>query len=119
MFTEQAAVKLKDILETFLSQAPKGTDDASPEKVTLTVSTVTPAQGPQAGGTVVNIQGKKFAQGATVTFGGQSATGISVTADGTSITATTPAAAKAGPVTVEVTNPDSTMGSKASGFNYE
>jgi hypothetical protein len=118
MFTEQAAMKLKDILETFLAQAPKGTDHAGTESVALTVSTVVPAQGPQAGGTVVTIQGKGFAQGAGVTFGGQPGTDVSIEADGFSLTATTPAATTAGPVTVEVTNPDSKKGSLAAGFTY-
>jgi hypothetical protein len=118
MFTEQAAMKLKDILETFLAQAPKGTDHAGTETVALTVSTVEPAQGPQAGGTAVTIQGKQFAQGAAVTFGGQPATDVSVGADGTSLTTTTPTSAAAGPVTVEVTNPDGKKGSRASGFTY-
>jgi IPT/TIG domain len=118
MFTEQAAMKLKDILETFLAQAPKGTDQAGTETMALTVSTVTPAQGPQTGATVVTVSGKSFAQGAVVTFGGQPATAVSVAADGTSLTATTPAATAAGAVTVEVTNPDGKKGSQASGFTY-
>lgn len=119
MFTEQAAVKLKDILETFLSQAPKGTDQAGTETVTLTVSAVEPAQGPVAGGTAVTVQGKGFAQGATLTVGGQPATGVSVGADGMSLTATTPAAANTGPATAEVTNPDGKKGSLAAGFTYQ
>jgi hypothetical protein len=119
MFTEQAAMKLKEILETFLAQAPKGTDHAGTETVALTVSAVEPAQGPQAGGTAVTIQGKQLAQGAAVTFGGQPATDVSVGADGSSLTATTPAAAAAGPVTVEVTNPDNKKGSLAAGFTYQ
>lgn len=119
MFTEQAAMKLKEILETFLSQAPKGTDHAGTEIVALTVSTVAPAQGPVAGGTEVTVQGKGFAQGAAVTFGGQPGTGVSVSSDGTSLMATSPAAAMAGPVTVEVTNPDGKKGSLAAGFTYQ
>lgn len=119
MFTEQAAMKLKEILETFLAQAPKGTDQAGTETMALTVSAVEPPQGPVAGGTPVTVQGKKFAQGAAVTFGGQPATDVSVAADGTSLTATTPAAAAAGAVTVEVTNPDGKKGSRAGGFKYE
>ena len=118
MFTEQAAMKLKDILETFLAQAPAGTDQAGTETIALTVSAVEPVQGPQAGGTPVTIQGKQLAQGAAVTFGGQPATNVSGAADGASLTATTPAAAAAGAVTVEVTNPDGKKGSLASGFTY-
>lgn len=119
MFTEQAAVKLKDILETFLSQAPKGTDHAGEEAAALTVNGVAPAQGPLAGGTAVTVQGKGFAQGAAVTFGGQPATDVSVAADGASLTATTPAGTSATPVTVEVTNPDGRKGSLVTGFTYQ
>ncbi|HEX3130256.1 MAG TPA: IPT/TIG domain-containing protein, partial [Thermoanaerobaculia bacterium] len=119
MFTEQAAMKLKEILETFLSQAPKGTDQAGEEAGALTVSAVVPAQGPVAGGTLVTVQGKGFNQEAAVTFGGQPGTGVSVAADGTSLTATTPAAAASGPVAVEVTNPDGKKGSLVAGFTYQ
>jgi hypothetical protein len=76
------------------------------------------AQGPLAGGTAVTVQGKGFAQGAGATFGGQPGTGVSVNTDGSSLTVTTPAASAAGPVTVEVTNPDGKKGSLAAGFTY-
>jgi hypothetical protein len=118
MFTEQAAMKLKEILETFLADAPKGTDHAGPDKTALTVSAVDPAQGPQAVVTPVTIKGKGFAQGAGVTFGGQPATDVTVAADGASLTANTPTAAAAGAVTVEVTNSNGKKGSLASGFTY-
>jgi hypothetical protein len=119
MFTEQAAVKLKEILETFLSQAPKGTDHAGAEAAALTVSAVEPPQGKLAGGETVTVRGKGFAQDAAVTFGGQPGTDVSVAADGTSLTVKTPPAAKADTVTVEVANKDGKKGSRASGFKYE
>ena len=67
-----------------------------------TVSSVSPNNGPIAGGTGVTITGTNFAAGATVTFGGTAATNV-VVVSSTSITATTPAACgRSGTVTVTV-----------------
>jgi len=82
-----------------------------------TVTVVSPNNGPVAGGTSVTITGTNFAPGATVTFGSNAATGVTVV-NSTSITATTPAAASAGAVTVTVTNIGSQSGSLAGGFTY-
>ena len=68
---------------------------------TPTVSSVSPNSGPAAGGTAVTITGTNFAAGATVTFGRQAATNVTVV-NSTTITATTPAGS-AGAVTVTVT----------------
>ena len=81
-----------------------------------TVSSVSPNNGPAAGGTGVTITGTDFVTGATVTLGGTAATNVVVT-NSTTLTATTPAHA-AGAVTVTVTNPDTQSGSLASGFTY-
>lgn len=69
-----------------------------------TVSSVSPASGPLAGGGSVTIAGSGFLAGATVAFGGTPATGVSVGSGGTSITATVPAGS-AGAVNVVVSNP--------------
>ncbi len=79
------------------------------------VSSVSPNNGPVAGGTAVTITGTNFAAGATVTFGGTAATNV-VVVSSTSITATTPAHA-AGAVTVTVTA-NSQSGSLTNGFTY-
>ena len=81
-----------------------------------TVTSVAPPTGAVAGGTAVTITGTGFVSGATVTFGGTAATGVTVV-NGTTITCTTPAHA-AGAVTVVVTNPDTQTGTLASGFTY-
>ena len=81
-----------------------------------TVSTVAPSSGPIVGGTAVTITGANFVAGATVSFGGSAATGVSVVNSAT-ITATTPAHA-AGAVNVTVTNPDAQSGTLASSFTY-
>jgi len=52
--------------------------------------TISPASGPAAGGTPVTIAGTSFADGASVTIGGLTPTGVSVVGP-TQITATTPA----------------------------
>lgn len=70
----------------------------------LTATGITPAEGPQGGGTAVEITGTGFVPGATtVTFDGVPATDIVVAPDGTSLTATTPAGA-VGPATVVIDN---------------
>jgi PKD repeat protein len=81
-----------------------------------TVSSVSPNSGPPSGGTSVTITGAGFVTGATVKFGNVSATNVNV-ANGTSITATTPAQAQ-GTVNVHVTNPDTQSGTLVNGFSY-
>lgn len=76
---------------------------------------VAPAAGPDAGGTTVRISGAAFQPGATVTFGGVTATVRSVT--GTAIVVTAPAHAM-GPVNVVVTNPDGQHQTLPNGFSY-
>ena len=83
--------------------------------VAPTVTSVSPNNGPAAGGTAVTITGTNFASGATVTFGGAAATNV-VVVSGTSITATTPAHSS-GAVTVTVTV-NGQSGSLSSGFSY-
>src|SRR6202012_5738577 len=81
-----------------------------------TVTSVSPNNGPVAGGAAVTITGTNFAAGATVKFGATLATNV-VVASATSITATTPAGT-AGAVTVTVTNSSGQSGSLANGFTY-
>ena len=83
---------------------------------TPTVTSVSPNNGPAAGGTAVTITGTNFASGATVKFGSNAATNV-VVVNSTTITATTPAGS-AGAVTVTVTNTGSQSGSLANGFTY-
>jgi hypothetical protein len=80
-----------------------------------TVSSISPTWGPTGGGSLVTLSGACFAPGATVTFGGTAATGLTVAA--TTITATAPAHA-AGPVPVVVTNPDAQNATVPNGFTY-
>ena len=80
-----------------------------------TVTSVSPNNGPAAGGTAVTITGTNFAAGATVTFGVTAATNV-VVVDAAHITATTPAGS-VGAVTVTVTV-NGQSGSLANGFTY-
>ena len=80
-----------------------------------TVTSISPNNGPVAGGTQVTITGTNFAAGATVTFGSNAASNV-VVVSGTQITATTPAGS-AGAVTVTVTV-NGLPGSLANGFTY-
>jgi hypothetical protein len=80
------------------------------------ISSVTPSLGPTAGGTSVTISGTGFASGATVRFGGTTASSVTVIGS-TTITATSPPHAS-GAVDVQVTNPSSESAVRVSGFTY-
>jgi len=81
-----------------------------------TVTSISPTTGSVAGSTAVTIKGTGFAAGATVTFGGNAATSVTVV-NSTSIKATSPAHA-AGSVTVTVTNSSGLSASLTNGFTY-
>jgi hypothetical protein len=66
------------------------------------VASIEPNQGPIAGGADVTIRGMGFQPGATVTFGANACTGVSV-ADSATIRCTVPAASVASAVDVSVT----------------
>jgi Bacterial Ig-like domain (group 3)/IPT/TIG domain/Beta-propeller repeat/Dockerin type I domain len=87
----------------------------------VTITNISPRTGPVGGGTNVTITGTAFRGSgmafATVTFGGVSATNVTVVSS-TTITATTPAHA-AGTVDVSVMNSDGQSGVLASGFTFQ
>ncbi|PYP89132.1 MAG: hypothetical protein DMF61_03970 [Blastocatellia bacterium AA13] len=89
---------------------------SAPTNPAPSVTSVSPNSGSASGGTAVTISGSNFVAGASVTFGGTAATGVTVV-NGTTITATTPAHA-AGAVTVTVTNSDGQSGSLTNAFTY-
>jgi large repetitive protein len=103
-----------------------GTTSAGAERLTLTcdaqlapaptVTAVSPANGPVAGGTPVTIDGAGFLNGAGVTFGGTAATNVMVLSTGR-ITATTPAHG-AGAVDLVVTNATGQASPRFRGFTY-
>jgi IPT/TIG domain len=75
-----------------------------------------PLTGLVAGGTVVTVSGTDFQPGATLSFGGTPATGVTFVSTNT-LNALTPVHA-AGAVTVTVTNPDNQSGGLAAAFTY-
>jgi hypothetical protein len=92
-----------------------------PDLTTLVpvVNNIAPAIGPTSGGTSVTISGSGFDQGATVKIGNLTVTGVTVSADGTTITFMTPAnLGKPGPYDVIVTNGNSQTTTKTAGFSY-
>ncbi len=95
---------------TFVQMVTSGTAPAP------TVTSITPNTGSANGGTAVTIAGTGFLSGATVSFGGTSATGVTVV-NSTSIVAAAPAHS-AGMVSVVVTNTDSQSGTLANGYTY-
>ena len=90
--------------------------DGSPPAQAPTVTSVSPTSGTTAGGTSVSISGTNFVSGATVAFGGTTATNVNV-GSSTTITATAPAHA-AGAVNVVVTNPNGLSGTLTNGYTY-
>lgn len=80
---------------------------------TPTIASISPTSGAPAGGITVTITGTNFTSGATVAFGGASATNVTV-ASSTSITATSPA----GTGTVGVTVTTSAGTSNSASYAY-
>ena len=80
------------------------------------VAAASPATGTTAGGTAVHVLGSFFQTGATVTFGGVAATGVSVERSTRLLAVTGPHAA--GAVDITVRNPDNRTGTLAGGFTY-
>jgi len=78
----------------------------------VTITQISPTSGSTGGGTAVTVTGTGFVSGAKLTFGGVSATNVTVV-NSTTITATAPAHA-AGTVTVIVTNPDNSSATLSS-----
>jgi len=93
-----------------------GGNPAGPTPVSLAVTLVTPNTGSPVGATAVTLTGTAFASGATVTFGGAAATGVTVVSANT-VTAITPARA-AGVVDVVVTMPGGASATLPNGFTY-
>lgn len=81
------------------------------------VTTLSPLKGPASGGTAVTIAGTNFKPGATVTFGGAIASGVTVVSS-SRIDCTTPPSIPTA-VDVRVTNPDGQNGALLRGFTFE
>jgi hypothetical protein len=95
------------------SSADQYTYDPTP-----TVTRVSPAGGPPAGGTTVTITGTGFVPGATVAFGSNAATSVTYKS-ATQLTATAPSASP-GTVDVTVTTPGGTSStSPADEYGYD
>lgn len=82
----------------------------------ITLTSVSPNNGPASGGTGVTLTGTGLTGATDVKFGGISATSVNVV-NSTTVTAVTPAQA-AGAVDVVVTTPSGSA-TKASGFTYQ
>ncbi len=109
MFSQQAALKLKDIAEAVFTKPQEGSDskpqkslppsgDTTATTAALTATALSVTSGDVAGGDAVTITGEGFSSATTVTFGGDAAQ-ITATSP-TSITVLTPSHAT--PETVDV-----------------
>jgi len=83
------------------------------------ITSIAPTTGTAAGGTVVIITGQFFQQNAAVTFAAALATAVTVSVDGTMITATTPAGTGGTTVSVTVTNPDNQSATLANAYTFQ
>lgn len=93
-------------------------EDVTRERLTPTVTKVSPVKGPVTGGTTVKIKGANLGDVTAVSFGGAEATGLQITS-GTLLTAVSPAGSK-GPVHVTVTTPAGTSAETAADqFTYK
>jgi hypothetical protein len=106
-FTVEAGARI-----TATATDPNGNTSEFSQRLIFSMS---PASGPAAGGTNVTINGMLFADGATVTVGGSTATNVDV-ADAAHIHATTPARPPGSLSNVVVTNPDDTGGTLVNGW---
>jgi hypothetical protein len=113
LFSQQAILKLKQVAETVFSKVEPGKDHVEPPPK---VTSISPAEGPAAGGTPVTIAGANFSGGVDVTIGGTAATAVAFNSS-TQITAKTPAHA-AGIADVEVTSQDGQKGTLTGGYKY-
>lgn len=80
------------------------------------LASVSPASGPLQGGNSVTVLGASFVPGCVAKFGGVDAATTLVTS--TALTAVVPAGSAAGPVAVQVRNPDGRAGALQSGYAY-
>ncbi len=81
------------------------------------ITGLSPASGPSTGGTRVSLTGSGFESGATVSFGGEAASGVTVV-DEAHLSATAPAHA-VGVVDVVVLNPSGSRATLGGAFTYE
>ncbi len=91
-------------------------DPPKTQSVAPVIASVEPSSGGISGGTAVMLTGTNFQTGATVRFGTQLATTVSVISGG-QISAVSPAGV-AGPVDIRVTNPDSLFDDAPAAFTY-
>jgi len=82
-----------------------------------TVTSLSPTNGPAAGGTSVTITGSGFSGATAVNFGADPATGFTIN-NATQITATAPAGTGGSTVDVTVTTPAGTSSTSGAGNNY-
>lgn len=82
------------------------------------ITSITPANGPLVGGTIVSIKGQYFMSGLTVKFGDKTAP-LFYYYGSDQISVKSPIGAEAGPVDVTLTNPDGTSVTVTGGFTYD
>jgi Tol biopolymer transport system component len=93
-------------------------EDVTRERLTPTVTKISPVKGPVTGGTTVKIKGANLGDVTAVSFGGAETAGLQITS-GTLLTAVSPPGSR-GPVHVTVTTPAGTSAeTSAARFTYK
>lgn len=80
------------------------------------ITSVTPPNGPPGGGTIINLAGSGFVNGATITVGGNACSPVTFT-DANNISCTT-SSNSSGSYDVVITNPDTQSDTETNGFTY-
>ena len=112
----QSAVDLDEVGSRLFVLTNKGLTLVQLGPTPVSIGYLSPANGSTSGGTAVTIRGSGFESGATVSFGGTSATATFV--DGQTLQVVTSPGTLGG-VRVSVGNPDGTSYSLDAAFNYE
>jgi len=121
MFSAQAAEKLKDIAEGLFAKVQGGSNQAPPASPTTVaapaITTIKPASGPLAGGTVVTIAGTGFAPQSAVRFGRTPSPQVTHV-NATTLKAVAPSHTSSEAVDMGVTVPGKPEIVKAAAFTY-
>ncbi len=99
-----------------LIKPPPGDIDQNGSVDPPTLTSIDPGSGPAAGGTVIQILGTNFLNGATVTIGGKSAASVQFVS-ATRLDATTPEG-DAGAANIVVQNPGAQPATLSGAFTY-
>gem|GEM_PF-1342349 len=116
--TRPSSVGTKDVIVCSSTHGTSTLTNGFTYNPTPTISAVTPAEGPVAGGTAIVIDGTDFRDTVNVTIGGVLVASPVVSSDKRQISCQTPAGRSVGSKTVEVLSSTHGLASLVNGFTY-